>query len=89
MVDQTGIDPATCAVSGNYALFICLINSATKCEMDVKAGTSMDRRDTELLNKQFHWHDPAPQDAGSIMLVILAIFFIGVALGTFLPYASQ
>jgi hypothetical protein len=57
--------------------------------MDVKAGTSMDRRDTELLNKQFHWHDPAPQDAGSIMLVILAIFFIGVALGTFLPYASQ
>jgi len=57
--------------------------------MDVKADTSMDRRDSELLNKQFHWHDPAPQDAGSIMLVILAIFFIGVALGTFLPYASQ
>jgi len=87
MVDQTGIDPATCAVSGNYALFICLINSATKCEEDGRH--SMDRRDTELLNKQFHWHDPAPQDAGSIMLVILAIFFIGVALGTFLPYASQ
>jgi len=49
----------------------------------------MDRRHTELLNRQFHWHDPAPEDAGSIMPVFVAIFFIGVAIGTFLPYASQ
>jgi len=45
--------------------------------------------DRELLNKQFHWHDPGPQGAGGIMLVIVAIFFIGVAIGTFLPYVSQ
>jgi len=45
----------------------------------------MNSRDRELLNKQFQWLDPAPQGAGSMMLLIVAIFFMGVTIGTFLP----
>jgi len=45
----------------------------------------MNRRDRELLNKQLQWLDPAPQGAGSMMLLIAVIFFMGVTIGTFLP----
>jgi len=45
----------------------------------------MNRRDIELLNKQFQWFDPAPAGAGSTMLLIVAIFFMGVTIGVFLP----
>lgn len=48
----------------------------------------MNRRERELLNKQFRWLDPVPQGAGSVMLVIVAIFFIGLAIGMFVPHAT-
>jgi len=51
----------------------------------MKASISMNRRDRELLNKQLQWLDPAPHGAGSMMLLIAVIFFMGVTIGTFLP----
>jgi len=41
----------------------------------------MTRRDRELLNKQFRWLSPNPQNNGVLILAILGVFFAGIALG--------
>ena len=48
----------------------------------------MDRRDQDLLDRQLQWLIPA-QRHGGLMAVIVAIFFLGVMLGTFFPHVSQ
>jgi hypothetical protein len=45
---------------------------------------AMNRRDQELLEKQLHGLTPAPRNDGILMLAVLAIFFVGIALGGFL-----
>ncbi len=44
----------------------------------------MNRRDQELLDKQFHALSVPPRSDGVLMLGILAVFFAGIALGGFL-----
>ncbi len=44
----------------------------------------MNRRDEELLDKQLHAVYVAPRNDGVVILAILAIFFVGMALGGFL-----
>jgi hypothetical protein len=41
----------------------------------------MDRRDQELLEKQVGRIAPSPRTNGVIILAILAVFFVGMALG--------
>jgi len=41
----------------------------------------MNRRDRELLNKQFGRLTPRPRNSGVLVLAILGVFFAGVALG--------
>jgi hypothetical protein len=50
----------------------------------------MDQRDQELLDKQLRHLDPYPRSNGVMMLAIPAVFFAGMALGSFLfAYESQ
>jgi hypothetical protein len=50
----------------------------------------MNRRDAELLEKQMHLVYVAPRSDGVLMLVILAVFFAGIALGGFIyAYAAE
>jgi hypothetical protein len=48
----------------------------------------MNRPERDLLNKQLQWLDPAPPPAGSMMLVIVAIFFLGLTIGVFLSHTT-
>jgi hypothetical protein len=74
------------AIPGNSGLFICLIGFTTNARrIDGNASISMNRPERDLLSKQFHWHDPGPRGASCMMLLFVAMFFIGVAIGTFLP----
>lgn len=41
----------------------------------------MNRRDRDLLNKQFSWLTPKPRSNGRLILAIVGVFFAGVALG--------
>ena len=50
----------------------------------------MNRRDAELLDKQLHSVYVAPRSDGVLMLMILTVFFAGIALGGFLyAYAAE
>jgi len=44
-------------------------------------GHSMNRRDQELLDKQFRWLRPSPRNNGVMVLVVVGVFFSGIALG--------
>jgi sugar (pentulose or hexulose) kinase len=48
----------------------------------------MDQRDQELLDKQLRHLNPYPRSDSVMMLAILAVFFAGMALGSFL-FASE
>ena len=41
----------------------------------------MNQRDQELLDKQLRWLNPAPRNAGVMVVAIVAIFCVGIALG--------
>ncbi len=50
----------------------------------------MDQRDQELLDKQLRQLNPSPRSDSVMMLAILAVFFAGMALGSFLfAYKSE
>ncbi len=50
----------------------------------------MNQRDQELLDKQLRHLNPYPRSDSVMMLAILAVFFAGMALGSFLfAYESQ
>jgi hypothetical protein len=42
----------------------------------------MNRRDRELLNKQFRWLTPKSQNYGLFILAVVGVFFAGIALGS-------
>jgi hypothetical protein len=44
-------------------------------------GDTMNKRDQELLNKQFRWLRPSPRNEGVMVLAIVGVFFVGIALG--------
>jgi hypothetical protein len=44
----------------------------------------MDRRDQELLDKQLSRVSPAPRNDGVMILAIVAVFFAGMTVGSFL-----
>jgi hypothetical protein len=44
----------------------------------------MDRRDQELLDKQLRRVTPAPRNDGIMILAIVAVFFAGMTVGSFL-----
>jgi hypothetical protein len=51
---------------------------------------TMDQRDQELLDKQLRHLNPYPRSDSVMMLAILAVFFAGMALGSFLfAYEGQ
>jgi hypothetical protein len=41
----------------------------------------MNRRDRELLDKQFRWLSPAPRHGGVMVFAVVGVFFAGVTLG--------
>jgi hypothetical protein len=41
----------------------------------------MNRRDQELLNKQFRWLSPSPRSDGVMILAMVTLFFAGIVLG--------
>jgi hypothetical protein len=55
-----------------------------KLEMQRREILPMNRRDAELLERQLHSVYVAPRGDGVLMLVILAVFFAGIALGGFI-----
>jgi hypothetical protein len=50
----------------------------------------MDQRDQELLDKQLRGLNPSPRNDGVMVLAVLAVFFSGMTLGSFLSaYKSE
>jgi hypothetical protein len=50
----------------------------------------MDHRDRKLLDKQLRGLNPSPRHDGVMVLAVLAVFFAGMTLGSFLtPYKSE
>jgi hypothetical protein len=50
----------------------------------------MDQRDQELLDKQLRGLNPSPRNDGVMVLAVLAVFFAGMTLGSFLSaYKSE
>jgi hypothetical protein len=44
-------------------------------------GFSMNRRDQQLLKKQFRWLNPSPPNPGVIVLAMAGVFVSGIFLG--------
>lgn len=42
----------------------------------------MNRRDQELLNKQFSWVNPSPRNDRVLISTVVVVFIVGLALGT-------
>jgi hypothetical protein len=49
----------------------------------------MTPRDWELLDRQLHELPPAPRREGTMVLALVAVFFVGVTLGSFLFHPAS
>jgi len=53
-----------------------------RCErVRLKENDPMNRRDQELLDKQFRWLHDAPRNDGALALGVIVVFLAGISLG--------